>query len=213
MITRFTGYFTAAALLAALALLAACCGLSMAPSGSALSGTGKMATRDYAVEGFTGIDARNGFNVTVTGGDAFKVAVTTDDNVLDAISVKKAGDTLQLGVDPSKAQSVHTTRLDAAITLPELKAVSLDSGSRLTVTGPAPRGTALKLTQRAGSHSNLSAMPVQTADVTLDAGSSADINVTGKLDYLLRAGSQLRYTGSPAIGSSQARDGSTASPY
>ena len=172
-----------------------------------------MATRDYAIEGFTGIDAKNGFDVTVTGGDKFKVAVTADDNVLDAISVRKAGDTLQLGVDGSKAQSVHTTRLEAAITLPELKAVSLDSGSRLTVARPSPRGTTLKLTQKAGSHSDLSAMTVRTADVALDAGSGAAISVTDKLDYQLYAGSQLRYTGNPTIGTSKTVAGSTATRY
>jgi hypothetical protein len=195
-----------------LAAMLAGCGLPMT-AGGALSGSGKMATRDYAIEGFTGIDARNGFDVTVTGGDAFKVAVTSDDNVLDAISVKKAGDMLQLAVDGSKAQSVHTTRLEAAITLPELKEVSLDSGSRLTVAEPAPRGTSLKLTQRAGSHSNLSAMPMQTANVDLYAGSGADVNVTGRLDYTLHAGSQLRYTGNPAIGAGKSLEGSTVTKY
>jgi hypothetical protein len=206
MIKRFIPYLM-------LAILLAGCFVPLTGVGGALTGSGKMATRDYAVEGFTGIDARNGFNVTVTGGDTYKVSITTDDNVLDAITVKKVGDTLQLGVDASKAQSVHTTGLDAAITMPELKAVSLDSGSRLTVAVPSPRGAALKLTQKAGSHSDLSEMPVQTADVTLDAGSSANINVTDKLDYVLRAGSKLRYKGNPAIGASRALDGSTASPY
>jgi Putative auto-transporter adhesin, head GIN domain len=194
------------------ALLAACC-VPLTTVGGALSGSGNMATRDYAIEGFTGIDARNGFNVTVTGGDAFKVAVTTDDNVLDAISVKRVGDKLQLAVDGSKAQSVQTTRLEAAITMPELREVSLDSGSRLTVAEPAPRGTALKLTQKAGSHSDLSAMPVQTASVDLYAGSSADVNVTEKLDYTLHAGSQLRYTGNPAIGAGKNLEGSSATQY
>ena len=56
-------------------------------------------------------------------------------------------------------------------------------------------------------------MPVQAADVTLDAGSSADINVTGKLDYLLRAGSRLRHTGSPAIGTGNSLEGSKATQY
>jgi Putative auto-transporter adhesin, head GIN domain len=209
---RFITHVAPAVLLAAAMLLAACC-VPLTTVGSALSGSGKLTTREHAVEGFTGIDARNGFNVTVTGGDAFKVAITTDDNVQDAISVKKVGDTLQLGVDSSKAQSVHTTRLEAAITMPELKDVSLDSGSRLTVADSSPRGTALKLTQKAGSHSDLSAMPVQTAEVALDAGSSADINVTGKLDYQLRAGSQLRYTGNPTIGTSRSLDGSSATQY
>jgi hypothetical protein len=203
---RFIILFMLAALLAA-------CGLPLTTGGGSLTGSGKMATRDYAIDGFTGIDARNGFNVTVSGGDAFKVAVTSDDNVLDALSVKKVGDTLQLAVDGSKAQSLHSTRLEAAITLPELKGVSLDSGSRLTVAAPAPRGSALKLTQKSGSHSDLSALPVQTANVALYAGSSADVNVTEKLDYELHAGSRLRYTGDPAIGTSKALEGSQATKY
>jgi len=212
MTQRFITCVLLAALLVAPGLLAAC-GLPLTTVGSALSGSGKMATRDVAVDGFTGIDARNGFNVTVAGGDVYKVSITTDDNVQDAISVVKVGDKLQLGVDGSKAQSVHTTRLDAAITMPELKEVSLDSGSRLTVAEPAPQGSALKLTQKAGSHSDLSAMPVQTADVALYAGSSADLNVTGKLAYQLHAGSQLRYTGNPTIGASRSLDGSSATQY
>jgi hypothetical protein len=194
-----------------LAVLLGACGLPA--TGGSLTGSGKTATRDYAVEGFTGIDARNGFNVTVSGGDAYKVSVTTDDNILDAISVKKVGNTLQLAVDSSKAQSIHTTRLDAAITMPELKVVSLDSGSRLTAARSSPRGTALKLTQKAGSHSNLSAMPVQSADVALYAGSGADIRVTDRLDYQLYAGSQLRYTGNPTIGTSKNLEGSTVTKY
>jgi hypothetical protein len=206
MVKRFITYVMLAA------LLAACC-VPITSVGGTLTGSGKMATRDYAIEDFTGIDAINGFDVTVTGGDAYKVSVTADDNVLDALSVKKAGDTLRLGLDGSKAQSVHTTRLEAAITMPELKAVSLDSGSRLTVAEPAPRGTTLKLTQKAGSHSDLSAMPAQTANVTLVAGSGADINVTEKLDYTLHSGSQLRYTGSPATGTSKALEGSTVTHY
>ncbi len=206
MFKRFFSYVMLAALLAG-------CGLPMTAGGGTLTGSGKMATRDYAIEGFTGIDANNGFNVTVTGGDAYKVSVTTDDNVLDAISVRKSGNTLWIGVDSSKAQSVHTTRLEAAITMPELKAVSLDSGSRLTVAEPSPRGSTLKLTQKAGSHSDLSAMPVQTANVALYAGSSADINVTEALDYQLHAGSQLRYTGNPTIGTSKNLEGSSVTQY
>jgi hypothetical protein len=212
MYRRSITYFILAALLAASGLLSACC-LPLTTAVGTLTGSGKLATRDYAIQGFAGIDARDGFKVTVTGGDAFKVAVTADDNLLDAISVGKAGDTLRLGVDRSKAQSINTTRREAAITMPELKAVSLDNGSQLTVAKPSPHGTTLRLTQKAGSHSDLSAMTVQTADVALDAGSSADISVTDKLNYELRAGSQLRYAGNPTIGASQSLDGSRATRH
>ncbi len=209
MYGRFVLCVMLAALLALVGLLAGCC-VALTTAGGTLTGSGNMATRDYPVDGFTGIDARDGFKVTVTGGNAFKVAVTADDNVLDAISVGKVGDILRLGVDRSKAQSINTTRREAAITMPELKAVSLDNGSNLTVAEPSPRGATLRLTQKAGSHSDLSAMTVQTADVALDAGSSADISVSDRLSYQLRAGSRLRYAGNPTIGASQSLDGSTA---
>ncbi len=206
---RFFTHAVMAALLAASVLLSAC-GFPLPSATGTLTGSGKLATRDYPIAAFTGIEARDGFKVTVIGGDAFKVAVTADDNVLDALSVGKAGDTLRLGVDRSKAQSINTTRREAAITMPELKAVSLDNGSNLTIAEPSPRGATLRLTQKAGSHSDLSAMTVQTADVALDAGSSADISVSDRLSYQLRAGSRLRYAGNPTIGASQSLDGSTA---
>jgi hypothetical protein len=172
-----------------------------------------LTTRDYVLDDFSGIDARNGFNVTVTGGDSFKVAVTADDNILDALAVRTDGGKLQLSVDASKARSISATRLDAAVTMPELKEVSLDSGSRLIIANPAPLGSSLKLDQKAGSHADLSAMPVQTADVSLSAGSSADVNVTKLLNYDLHAGSQLRYTGNPAIGAARNLEGSKATSY
>jgi hypothetical protein len=212
MSKRHITYVTLFALLAACGLLAACC-LPITSGVGSLTGSGKMATRDYAIEGYTGIDARNGFDVTVTGGNAYIVSVTADDNILDALTVVKSGDMLRLGVDAGKARSLSATRLQAAITMPELKSVSLDSGSRLTVAEPAPVGTTLKLTQKAGSHSDLSAMPVEQANVELFAGSGADVNVTEVLDYTLRAGSQLRYTGDPAIGTGKALEGSTATAY
>jgi hypothetical protein len=190
-------------------------GCSVLPTtgGKALQGSRKIATRDYALDGFTGIDASAGFKVTVSGGSAFKVTVTTDDNILDVVSVRKEGSILHIGIDPAKARSFTTTRLEAAVTLPALESVALDAGSQLTLVRPAPQGTTLTVIGKAGSQADLGAMPVQKANVTLEAGSKATVNVSGQLDYKLSAGSQLRYTGSATIGSSQALDGSVVTKY
>jgi hypothetical protein len=194
------------------ALLTAC-SLPPTAGGKALQGSRKIATRDYALEGFTGIDAAAGFKVTVSGGSAFKVTVTADDNILDVVSVRKEGSTLRIGTDPSKARSFTTTRLEAAVTMPELQSVLLDSGSQLTLGQPAPKGTALTLGLKAGSQADLGGMAVPKANVTLEAGSKATLNVSGQLDYKLSAGSQLRYTGNATIGSSQTLDGSIVTKY
>lgn len=178
-----------------------------------IQGSGKMATRDYAFDGFTGITVYDGFIVTITGGDTFKVSITTDDNVLDVLSVKKDGDMLQVGVDKSKILSIRTTKLEAAITMPELQAVTLGSGCRLKLAQPSPKGTSLTLKEKPGCQVDLSGMPVQRANVTLDAGSKAIISVTDNLDYHLYAGSVLRYTGNPAIGLGKAHEGAKVIRY
>jgi Putative auto-transporter adhesin, head GIN domain len=121
MYRRFIIHAVIAALLAVGALLSAC-SLTLPSAVGTLTGSGNLATRDYAIDGFTGIDARDGFRVTVRGGDTFQVAITADDNVLDALSVRKVGDTLRLGVDRSKAQSINTTRREAVITLGPIQA-------------------------------------------------------------------------------------------
>ena len=192
------------------ALLAGCSAL---PPVNMTRGSGKYATRDYALNGFTGITTCCGFNVTVTGGSSFKVSVTTDDNLVDAISVKKDGDTLRIELDTSKLSAISSTRLEAAVTMPTLQAVTLDGGARLNVAEPAPQATNLTVSANGGSRTDLSAITAQKAIVKLDGGASATVRVAGNLDYDLNGGSQLRYTGKPTLGSQKTDGGARASEY
>ncbi len=188
-------------------------GCGQAIPGSALQGSGKYATRDYAIDGFTGINACCGFQVTVTGGDTFKVSVTTDDNVFDAIIASKEGSTLRLGFDTLKHPSVSTTRLEAAVTMPQLQTVNVDGGAQLRLGQPAPKGTTLTLNGNGGAQADLRSMPVQKAAVNMGGGAQATINVTGPLDYTLSGGAQLHYTGSPTIGTSNTSGGASANGF
>ncbi len=180
---------------------------------SGIKGSGKFATRDYSLNGFRSIDACCGFRVTVTGGDSFKVSVTTDDNVLDYILAQKEGDTLRLGFDTSKATSFSTQKLEAVVTMPELQSVTLSGGAQLFLGQPAPKGANLNVNGSGGSRAELAGMSVQSARVTLSGGASANVNVSGKLDYNLSGGAQLRYTGNPSVGSSATSGGAAATRY
>ena len=189
-------------------LLFGCAGLPV-PAGS-IRGSGKIATRDYALTGFTGVDACCGYIVHVSGGDRFKVTVATDDNVLDALVVEKQGDNLRLAFDTVKFPSVQTTQLQAEVTLPSLQTVTLSGGSRLTLAGAVPGGTALTVTASGGAEADLAGMAVQKASVNLSGGARAAVNVTGSLDYDLSTGAHLDIIGHPTIGIANVSGGASA---
>ncbi len=193
-------------------LLAGCSAL-VTTNGNAIRGSGKYATRDYTVDGFTGVSSCCGFKVTVTGGDTFKVSVTADDNLLDAVSVTKQGDTLRIGFDPTKSLSLNSTKLEAAVVMPALQAVSADGGSSLSVSQPAPKAVNLTVSANGGSSVDLGPMAAQNASVSLNGGAHCTVNVTGTLDYDLNGGAQLRYTGKPTIGRRRIDGGASASEY
>ncbi len=196
-----------------LATLLTACSVPVVTTGNTIRGSGKYATRDYQLDGFTGISTCCGFKVTVTGGDTFNVSVTADDNVLDFVTVRKEGETLRIELDTSKVTSFSTTRLEAAVTLPTLQAVTRDGGAQLDLAQPAPKGVNLTVNANGGSRATLSAIAVQKASVTLGGGSHATINVTGSLDYDLSGGSQLQYTGKPTLGSTKTSGGANVSQY
>jgi hypothetical protein len=185
----------------------------LAACGKNVQGSGKISTRDYALDGFTGISISDRFMVTVTGTDAFKVSLTTDDNILDVLSVIKDSNMLQIEMDKRKARSFKATRLELAVSMPELRTVSLGYGSKLTLAQPYPKGTHISLLMNAGSQADLGGMTMQKANVILKDGAKAVISVTDSLDYQLSAGAQLRYQGSPAIGLKEMRTGAMVVKY
>ncbi len=179
---------------------------------STLKGSGKYATRDYTVSGFTGINACCGFQVTVTGGDSYKVTVTADDNILDAVVVEKEGNGVRIGINTAKYPSINTTKLEAQVTLPELKSVNVSGGSQLSISGTSPKGSTLSVNGSGGAKALLGSLSVQSADVNLSGGAAATVNVSGTLNYDLSGGAQLRYSGSPKIGRSTTSGGASAGP-
>jgi hypothetical protein len=100
-----------------------------------LAGSGRAATRDYPITGFTGVAADNAFKVNMTAGDNPKVSVTIDDNLLDYVVVEKRGDTLYIGLDPRRGMS-YTSRIEEAnVTMPQLTAVRLNGASQGKMSG------------------------------------------------------------------------------
>ncbi|MFC2058633.1 head GIN domain-containing protein [Chloroflexota bacterium] len=101
--------------------------------GSAITGSGNLATQEMDYSDFTRIDVSNAFRVTITESDSFLVSITLDDNIFEYLDMKQAGDTLYIGLAPNN--SYRNTTLRATVNMPELNVVELSGASRGDVNG------------------------------------------------------------------------------
>jgi len=95
-------------------------------------GSGNLETREMDVSGFTGVEAGPAFEIKIVQSDAYSVAITTDDNLIEEIQVSTRGETLEIGITPG---SHDFTTLKAEITMPDLYALDLSAATHCTVSG------------------------------------------------------------------------------
>jgi hypothetical protein len=186
------------------------------------TGSKNLVTAERSFTDFTAIDAENGFHVYVIPGSEYRITITTDDNVMERVTVSKSGKTLFIGLKPG---SYEDLTLRANITMPELEEADFSGGSHLTGEGfnvtemtlilgggshATMAGSVADLTATAdgGSHLKLKNFQIQDADITLRGGSWATISIEGTLDASLTGGSHLNYYGNPTMGDIQTSGGS-----
>jgi RNA polymerase sigma factor (sigma-70 family) len=104
------------------------------PSGNTVRGSGKLVTRQFKLAGFTSVDVRQVFDVEVTRGETFSVSVTADDNLFDYVKAAKEGEALQLSLDTAH-RSLQNGTFKAAVTMPDLRKVSLGGACKMTLKG------------------------------------------------------------------------------
>ncbi|UCD73742.1 MAG: DUF2807 domain-containing protein [Candidatus Bathyarchaeota archaeon] len=192
-----------------------------------VTGSGTLVTQEKNFSDFTIIRARMGFQIEIAQSKSYSVKITTDDNVIDDIQVTKQGETLTIGLKPRTLGTYRSVTLKAEITMPDLSKIYLSSGTTATAKGfrlthdieldlssgssVKMEGSANNLTIDASSGSNLdlSEFRVHNANVELSGGSSATINLDGRLDADLSSGSTLYYIGDPTLGDIETSGGST----
>ncbi len=178
--------------------LVGCNGL---PLSDGVRGSGKYVTRDFDVTGFDAVDVSDAFDVTLTPGDAFKVSVTTDDNLMDYVTVQTRDHSLSIGFDHNRLPSHSSTKQEVTVTLPALKAVTLNGASSATMAG-FPAGESFKAdVNGAGKLRG----QVEAGQIDLNANGAGMIDLTGKgtdLRVDANGGSSVK-TGDLAVQSAQ----------
>jgi hypothetical protein len=139
-----------------------------------IRGSGKEVTRELKLSDFTTVDVGHAFQVEVTRGKSFRVAITTDDNVLSYVTTTKDGPALKIGLD-SAGRSFQDVTLKAAVTMPALEGVSASGACTVTIKGfKSAKNCKLRAS---GASSMTGDLEAQTVD--LGATGASRISLTG----------------------------------
>jgi hypothetical protein len=191
------------------ALLAGC-------FGGVIRGSGNLVTQEMDFADFDKLNVSNGFLVHVQQGETFSVIVRADDNMIDRVLITKQGSTLKIGLKPGWVYKKENVTLEADVTMPSLNRVDLRSGGHLT--GEVEVGNVtvnlsdsshvilsgsagdLVIKAGGGSHAKLGDFEVVNADVVARGASHVTVNLTGQLDAIARGGSDVKFIGTPTMG-------------
>jgi hypothetical protein len=155
---------------------AAGCGSS---SGAEVVGSSAVTTKAFDLSGFTALRVDNDFSATVSRGDAFKVSVTVNENLVQYLQVEVKGDTLHIGLDPSV--DYRLTNLRADITLPRISGAEASGASDVYL---ADFSSTDALSLKVSGASQLSLEAVKAGAVTFDGSGGSRIEGTLACDDL-----------------------------
>jgi hypothetical protein len=149
-------------------LLAGCSG------GGYVIAAGPVIDKTYDYQDFTGVEISNSFEYDVRQSDTYSIVISTHENVVPHLDVFKSGDTLVVRLQPGRFTHNNSK---VAITLPELK--------KLSVSG-ASKGTASDF--KSSSNFDLKVTGASQLDMDLETG-PAHLDITGasKLKGSLKA--------------------------
>jgi len=194
---------TTISLFAAVALLAGC-------SRPGIKGDGVLKTENRPLSDFSVLEVTGAYQMKWTSGKP-ALSISTDQNLLPLIKTSVTGNTLQIESEqtlaPTKGITINLSsasladvRLTGAISFTasklsghELKLES-NGASSISVDGSV---TNLEVTLSGASKLDAKSLQTQTATVSLNAASYADVTVTETLNASISGTGLLTYSGNP----------------
>jgi len=175
-----------ASLVMVLAVLLGGAGLPAGCSAVRVEGSGNVISRTFDFADFSRVTVFGGLDADVKAGSAFRVEVTTDDNLFPYVVVRKNGDTLEIGM---RSGSFRPTRQQTTVSMPDLGGLRLSDGSKVTISGfESSTAFAATLTDGSGLSGRLKARDVS---LTLHDGSRVELEGSAQsLKIVSRDGSR-----------------------
>jgi hypothetical protein len=178
--------------------------------------SGERSTLTPALADFAGIEASGRWDLTVARGDAWRVELDVPVELVERIEARVEDGRLVLGLEGWRGDCGDSDRcrMNARITLPELREVRLSGattvdfsgfdGERLTIEtsgaseidGRSSRYDELDLTTSGAGDVDLDEVPVTNAEVSVSGAGSIELRMAGgRLTGELSGAADVRYSG------------------
>ena len=143
-------------------------------SAGRVRGSGNLVTIEKDLKDFDQIEISHSFQVTIKYAKDYSVAVQVDDNLKDYVIIEKHGQRLKIGLE--KGFSCSNPHLAAAITLPDIRQLSLSGASTSKISGfKFDHSMELELSGASRIDGSL-----ETGDMDLDLSGASSIELKGK---------------------------------
>lgn len=174
-----------------------------------ITGSGNVVTQEELLTGFNRVDISHSFKVDISQGESFSVVIRIDDNLVEHLNVIKQGDTLKIGLDPTRDFNIRNATMQAKITMPELTGLDLSGSSDANITGfNATENLTVDLS---GSSSLVG--DIEAGDIRIDLSGSSDMKLAGSgadLTIDISGSSDLDLAELPAVNARVSASGSSS---
>jgi hypothetical protein len=159
-------------------------------------GSGNLATETREVAAFSELDISSAVNVdlTVDASVGHSVTVTYDDNLLDNLVTRVAGDTLVIEFQGSVNLTGGADR-SVAVTMPDVTSIDVSGASSVTATGST---ASYRLDASGASQVDLRNLEVVDAEIDVSGASNVDVFATGTVSGSASGASDVTISGKPA---------------
>ncbi len=161
-------------------------------------GSGSLVSDEMGFNDFTRLRVSHTFEVEVTQGDSYRVAISADDNMIQYLKVTKSGNTVSIGLEPVRTRGIfpRSVTLRAEIVMPSLDRIDLSGTSRATVNG-FNSGDDLEIDTSGASAVEL--VGIAAGKIRIDSSGASRVTgqvVTGDADFDVSGASTVELTGS-----------------
>ena len=142
---------------------------------------GQTVKKDYNFKGFTGIELGDGFKATVTKADTYAISIEIADELAPYLDVRVSKDYLTIEVRnvPTKLSTLlKSGSMYATVSMPELRSVTLNEASKLTVEGGFDLGEN-NFALAAAEASEVRQMEIHAKNASLNLSGASRVRLNG----------------------------------
>ena len=140
-----------------------------------ITGSGNIISRDRSVDNFTSVKVNNGLSLNISSGDAVKVTVEADDNIIDDVETKVIGE--ELVIRFSEDFSFRNSNITVNVVMPVLKNLTASGGSSIDSKNQLPKTDVMSIKSSGGSSVDVE---VDARTLSLESSGGASLKVKGK---------------------------------